>query len=259
MIGAGLAHKPILRRRPAVLLQFFLQRRFPVGLRNAVAALLQRVVKQYSLQESSCGLQAGVKENGGYDRLESVGEQRGFIAASGFFLAAAEAQVFAESECARRPLQRTCVHQPRAAFRKLAFGPVGESFQQIFACQQIEDGIAQEFQPLVVSGRSGSARIFALAYAQIRDGGTVRESEIEKRAIFEANAELRFEPLIVSLVHEIRADFPGEGLTWGHLAWWPRVSWLRRFLFCRCFAKSPRLPRNANRPLQPRQSARYFD
>ena|SRR5437660_8547108 len=116
MIGAGLTHEPVLRWRPTVLLQSFLQRRFPVRVRNAVAALLQRVVEQHSLEKIAGSLQSGIEKNGGYNRLESVGEKRGFIAAAGFFLAAPEAQVFAEPECARRPLQRTCIHQPRAAF-----------------------------------------------------------------------------------------------------------------------------------------------
>jgi len=50
--------------------------------------------------------------------------------------------MFTKPKAACRPLERAGIDQPRTAFRKLAFCPIGEILEQILACQQIENGVA---------------------------------------------------------------------------------------------------------------------
>src|SRR5205814_5420001 len=172
-------------------------------------------------------LQSGVEEHGSHNSFKTIRKKRRLVAAARFFFAATEAQMLTKSQAACRPLERARVDQPRATFRKLAFRPIGKILEQILACQQVENGVAQKLQPFVVSNPCRDAVILAVAGAQIGNDGTVRQRKIEKRPVLETDTQLLFEPLIVTLVHEIRADFPGEGFTWGHLAWSPRASLLR--------------------------------
>src|SRR5262250_397290 len=68
--------------------------------------------------------------------------------------------MFSKPQPSRRAFQRTLVHKPRAAFRKLAFSPIWKILEQVFACEQIEHGVAQKFQPLVFIARHRFTQIW---------------------------------------------------------------------------------------------------
>jgi hypothetical protein len=81
------------------------------------------------------------------------------------------------------------IYKPGAALGELAFAPFGKRFQEIFSRQQLQNGVPQKFQTLIVLDSfrvRGIDRVFS---AQLRNHGTVRQSALEKAGTFKSIAE----------------------------------------------------------------------
>src|SRR6516162_6450104 len=84
------------------------------------------------------------------------------------------------------------IHDACAALRKLAFGPFRKVGEQVFARQQFEHCVSQEFQPLVVLHRR-----------------TVRQRSVQQARV----AELIAEPLLQLPIFPA-GHFPSPGASW---------------------------------------------
>ena len=95
-------------------------------------------------------LQAAIQVDGRDDRFQRVHQQRLLAAAAAHLLAAAQFQVAAQFQAPRHAMQMRGAHQARLQHRKLAFLGQRKAAEQYVAHHQPQDGIAQEFQLLVV-------------------------------------------------------------------------------------------------------------
>ena len=57
----------------------------------------------------------------------------------------------AEIQPLRRRVNRGSAHQPRQTFRKLPCVPVRKRFEKMFARDQAENAVAQEFETLIIN------------------------------------------------------------------------------------------------------------
>ncbi len=103
-----------------------------------------------------------------------------FFPAAGFFFPAPQTKVLTQSQSPGRCLERTRIHDPRAALGKLSFAPLWKSGQQVFASKQLEDSISQELQALIVPGEQHVARYFDACRTQLRHCRTVGQRPLEK-------------------------------------------------------------------------------
>ncbi len=100
--------------------------------------------------EGGSPVETGVEKHGGDDGFKGVGEKRGFRPAARGLFPAAEEEEFPEPESPGQFGQRLLVYDGGAQFRELSLGIVGECSHQHIGDGQLQDGIAQEFEPLVV-------------------------------------------------------------------------------------------------------------
>src|SRR5208337_2240246 len=152
VVGAGFPSETVFRRLIALGLQEFLQRAFAVGLGNAIA-ILEHLFKHGAGEQIANRMESAVEIHRGDDGFEGVREQSRFVAASGFLFAAPQPQMLAKLQSSRSILERVRVYDARAAFGELAFAPFGVVQQQVFAGEEFQHGVAQEFQAFVVLHR----------------------------------------------------------------------------------------------------------
>src|SRR6516165_2503670 len=102
------------------------------------------------------------------------------------------------------------IHDACAALRKLAFGPFRKVCEQVFARQQFEHCVSQEFEPLVVLHRRTRERyILSPGRAKFRHRRTVRQRSVQQARV----AELVAEPLLQLPV------FPAGHFLSPHASW----------------------------------------
>src|SRR5690606_872740 len=87
-----------------------------------------------------------------------IGENRFAPMAAAFHFAGTQSQVFAQLQFARELSQRLALDQRRAHAGEVAFAGIGKLREQRFGNNQINDGIAEEFEALVVRAASASMR-----------------------------------------------------------------------------------------------------
>src|SRR6516165_6581058 len=101
MVRAALSRQAILGKLPAPSLQKFLQGALAVRFRDPLS-VLQGLLENRHVQQLSSRFQASIQIYCRDHRFESVRQQGGLIAPTGFFLAASQPQVFPETESPRR-------------------------------------------------------------------------------------------------------------------------------------------------------------
>jgi hypothetical protein len=211
MIRAGFAGEAVLRGMTTASLQEFLKSAFAIGIGDAVA-IFESLEKDSSFQETANGIEAAIKVDRGDDRFEGVGEKGGLVAATGFFFTPAEAEMFAESEATSGDFEGVGVDDAGTAFGKLAFAPLGEIGEEIFAGQEFENGVAEKFETFIVLyGGAGEGNFFATGGAEFGNGGTVRQGAIQQSRLQELIAERNLELLVITAndhVHSRRAASP---------------------------------------------------
>src|SRR5205807_9275293 len=89
-------------------------------------------------------------------------------------------QVLPQAQPPGRRLQGTCVYDPRTALGKLPFAPLRKSRQEVFARKQLENGIPQELQSLVVPGKQSRDSLLGACCAQFGNCRTAGQSPLEQ-------------------------------------------------------------------------------
>ena len=154
-MGADLGALALIDRRLAqTLLRDLLQAPLVVlvlrGLRQRAVPVQVVVVRR---------VVTGVEEDRAEERLERVGEQRFQAASAPARDALAEVQVAAEVELLRELRKRVGVDHRRPRLGQLAFARSGVVLVQILGGDELQDGIAQVLESLVVARRQVRALI----------------------------------------------------------------------------------------------------
>src|SRR5438067_2015221 len=113
------------------------------------------------------GVVPRVQEHGAQHGLETVGEQRLEVAAAPLGNAFAEVEVAAEVKLLRELGQRVRVDHRGTGLRELAFGGARVVLVQVLGGDQLEDGVTEIFESLVVTRRDRGTLIGERA---VRDG-----------------------------------------------------------------------------------------
>ena len=125
-------------------------------------------------------VETGVEKHGGDNGFKGVGQERGFHPAARGLFPAAEEEEFPEPESPGHLGQRLLVYDGGAQFRELSLGIVGEFLHQHIGDGQLQDCIAQEFEPLVVLEGEGGILV---------DERPVGEGVLQKADVRETVAE----------------------------------------------------------------------
>src|SRR3989338_367517 len=149
VLGAGLFDDAVVRQLLFVLLRVFLERRFIVadiaGARDRLDLLPQPV------DDEVAGLaEAGVKIERADQRFKSVGEVRFPALAAAPLFVPGEKKHVAEAKFAADPGEGLVGDDRRPDLGQVAFGESGEFVVEVFSGGELQNGVAQELQTLVV-------------------------------------------------------------------------------------------------------------
>ncbi len=112
----------------------------------------QSGLDDFFFNEAASGGEAAVEIEGGDDGFERIGEERGLAAASAGFFTAAETDVVAEADSGGDVAEVAGGDYGGAEAGELAFAEVREALEEGFGGEEAEDGVADEFELLVVGG-----------------------------------------------------------------------------------------------------------
>ena len=99
--------------------------------------------------ELARGLESAIEKDRAEQRLEGVGQRGGPLAAAVQFLAAAEDQMLPEAQFAALLGQRAAIDEFGAGLGQRAFAEGGKFFVQLARQHELQNGVAEEFQPLI--------------------------------------------------------------------------------------------------------------
>lgn len=103
-----------------------------------------------SQHEFAGSLETGVDEDRAEERFEGVGECGGPLASAVEGFAAAEEEVAAQVEAAALFGEEAAVDQSGAGLGEIALTEIGEAVVELAGEDQLENRVAEEFEPLVV-------------------------------------------------------------------------------------------------------------
>jgi len=113
-------------------------------------------LSEQPLHQAACRVEAAVLERRADQRLERVGEDRCALRAAAARLAFAEPQQLGQSELKRHPVQAVFADEVGADAGQIAFVGAAEALEQQARDDEAQDGIAEEFEALVVVGAVAS-------------------------------------------------------------------------------------------------------
>ncbi len=176
--GAQGADHPVLRQFHLAPLQPFLQLGFRI-----LGGRLHAGVDLHGLEQPvHQGLRraiAGVQVNGANHRLQGVGQDRGPLLPTRAGLALTQPDHVGQAQLHRQMVQRVLLDQVGPHTREIALGLVAQAAVQQAGHGQVEHGIAQKLQPLVVIGRKAAVR--GGPQQQLRVGKGVLQARLQFR------------------------------------------------------------------------------
>src|ERR1019366_8888698 len=140
------------------------------------------------LNETLRYFQAGIEEQGGNDRLQSIHQQSNLAAAAAPLLTPPQAKVLSKFQFPRRTKQVAGADQVRAQLGELSFLIFGKALEKLPAHHKTQHRVAQKFHLLVIGCRSRSppGRVLRFLLAGI---GSVSEGLLQESAASEAVSE----------------------------------------------------------------------
>lgn len=129
------------------------------------------------------GAETAIEKNRAQHRFEGIGERGGALAAAVGFLAAADDEIFAKAEEPAFFREGAAVDKFGAGLGERAFVVSGKFFVQLLREHELEDGVAEEFEALVVLG----------GRALLVGDGRMGERELEQGGILKRMAEAGLE------------------------------------------------------------------
>jgi len=104
---------------------------------------------ELSKDEFACRIESTIEKNRPEQRLESVRKSGSPFAAAVEFFASAQEEMFAEAKLPRVFGESAAIDQFSTGFRQRTFAEGGEILVKLTSQNELEDRIAQEFEPLV--------------------------------------------------------------------------------------------------------------
>ena len=129
------------------------------------------------MHERARRLQAAVEEGRADQRLERVGQDRRAQGAAAARLALAEAERLGQAELERGAIEAVFADEVGANARQVALVGVAEAVEQQARDDQAEDGVAEEFEALVVVG--AVAAMGERSFQERRVGEAVTDALLE--------------------------------------------------------------------------------
>src|SRR5512137_66027 len=152
VVRAGLGRHAVVRKDLEALLAKFLERGLMVD--RAAGPGLDDGFAEEAGDEIAGLRKAAIQVEGGHKRLKAVGEQGVLVPAAGLLFAPAHQQIFAEEDRAGHCREGRLAYDGRPEAGKLAFRSAGLGVHDKLAYDEVEDGVPQEFHPLVVLGQA---------------------------------------------------------------------------------------------------------
>lgn len=124
--------------------------------------------------------------NGSDDGLERIGQDRALVAAPGQLFASPHPQELSDLQLTRDTCQSVLVYDEGPKLRKLTLVCTREPFHEPVADEQVDDGVSEKLQPLIVDDRIVSMLV---AVALVGQGGEpkVRIQPFDPQALLEDN------------------------------------------------------------------------
>ena len=149
MSGATDAHELVFRGVGRAGLEQFLK--FALGILDARhPARFADLEAEFAQDDGARGLKAPVQKNRPQQRFERIGQGGRTFAPAGVLLPAAQDQVTAQIQCAPVPGKRAGIDQLGPGLCQRALVGAGRFLVKRLGEDQSQQGVAQEFQPLVV-------------------------------------------------------------------------------------------------------------
>ncbi len=152
MVGPVLRHDPVPRRDPEAALRQLLELRLPVPVQGSRGGAVEGLAEE-AIHHHQHRLEAAAEEDRRDHRLHRVREERRLLPATGELLAAPDPQERAEIEGPRHLGEPLLVHHRGAHLRELALARGGEALHEPVGHGEVDDGVAEELEPLVVGDR----------------------------------------------------------------------------------------------------------
>ena len=149
VLRAGLAHHGINRAAGRERLQEFLETAFGVHVHRLVLEILD-IRLGLPQDKLPHGFQIAVEKHGADQRLERVCQRGSPQTSAARLLAAAHHEVFADADRDGMHAQPLAGDQPGTHLGEVALGKRREPRKKMFGKDQLQDGVAQEFEPLIV-------------------------------------------------------------------------------------------------------------
>ena len=172
VIRAGLTDDAVGGRFGIDGLEAFLEIALGIGLDEAIAELVELSAEDAD-DKLRGGIQPGIDVNGPDDGFERIGERGVPLAAAAGLLATAHDEVRTEADLTGEAGERFGAHQMGAGLREAAFIGLGQPGEKLMAEGELEDGITEEFEALVVD----AGALGLVAHARMREGLS-EESEL---------------------------------------------------------------------------------
>ena len=185
MVGTFFANDLIDGRRSADGLHEFLELAFGIGVQRAVAEGIEVFGKE-ACSELLCGIAASVEMNGAGDGFERIGEGGFAITAAIGLFTTAHAQMRTKTDAAGDAGEGLGGNKLGACLREHAFIGLGQTLEEQMGERELQHGIAEEFEALIVCLRT-------LGF--IADTA-VRERELEQRGIAKGVSENGFQRVV---------------------------------------------------------------
>ena len=135
---------------------------------------------RFRQDDAADGYEVTVEIHGADERLEGVGQGAGAFASSVCLLAAAHHQVASDAEALGEDAEAVAGDDAGTDFGQVAFAEVGKLIEEMLGENELEDGVSEEFEALVVE-------VMALRLvAEAGVGERFREQQSVAEFVFEA-------------------------------------------------------------------------
>ena len=134
----------------------------------------------FGQDDAADGDEIAVEIHGADERLESIGKRAGALASAVGLFAAPHHEVASDAEALGEDVEAVARDDAGADFGEVAFAEVGKLIEEILGEDELEDGVAEEFEALIVE-------VMALGFVtEAGMGERFREQQGVAEFIFEA-------------------------------------------------------------------------
>jgi hypothetical protein len=151
MLGTALGEDLVVGGAGGDRLEDFLEVALGIDLLGLVGDFAEHAV-HLAQDESAGGVEAAIEVNRAGQGFEGVGERGGALAPAAGLFAPAHHDELADFEGGGAVAEGGARHNACAEFRQLALAEIREHAEEVLGDGELDDGVTEEFEPLVVEG-----------------------------------------------------------------------------------------------------------